>query len=49
MATSGARRKAFGGLGQWWGVLAGFLLIAAWVNSAAGPAVVIVLSALTAA
>ena len=48
MATSGARAKAFGGLGQWWGVLAGFLLIAAWVNSAAGPAVVIVLSTLTA-
>ncbi|WP_225841412.1 hypothetical protein [Streptomyces albus] len=45
MATSGARNKKLGGLGQWWGVLAGVLLIAAWVNKAAGPAVVISLSA----
>lgn len=45
MATSGASKKLFGGLGQWWGVLAGTLLIAAWVNSAAGPAVVVILSA----
>lgn len=47
MATSGARSKALGGLGQWWGVLAGLLLIAAWINSSAGPAVVIALSAIT--
>ncbi|MFF1718682.1 hypothetical protein [Streptomyces sviceus] len=46
MATSGARRSRFGGLGQWWGVLAGALLIAAWINAAAGPVVIIVLSAL---
>ncbi|WP_063784773.1 hypothetical protein [Streptomyces rimosus] len=46
MATSGARGGRLGGLGQWWGVLAGALLVAAWVNSAAGPAVVITLSAL---
>ncbi|MFE6163507.1 hypothetical protein ACFQ7F_31870 [Streptomyces sp. NPDC056486] len=45
MATSGARKKLYGGLGQWWGVLAGALLIAAWINSAAGPAVVVTLSA----
>ncbi|MCF3105610.1 hypothetical protein IPZ58_29045 [Streptomyces roseoverticillatus] len=45
MATSGARASRLGGLGQWWGVLAGALLIAAWINKAAGPAVVIVLSA----
>ncbi|MEV8546277.1 hypothetical protein [Streptomyces sp. NPDC051572] len=49
MATSGARTKGLGGLSQWWGVLAGFLLIAAWINSAAGPVIVIVLSAATAA
>ncbi|MEU6352866.1 hypothetical protein ABZ896_26665 [Streptomyces sp. NPDC047072] len=41
MATSGARSSRFGGLGQWWGVLAGALLIAA-----AGPVVIITLSAL---
>ncbi|MCX4533044.1 hypothetical protein OHA79_28915 [Streptomyces sp. NBC_00841] len=45
MAASGASSKRFGGLGRWWGVLAGALLIAAWINSAAGPAVVIALSA----
>lgn len=45
MASSGARRSNLGGLGQWWGVLAGVLLIAAWINRAAGPAVVIILSA----
>lgn len=45
MGTSGERKKTIGGLGQWWGVLAGLLLIAAWVNKAAGPAVVIGLSA----
>ncbi|MET7357278.1 hypothetical protein ABZS76_02400 [Streptomyces sp. NPDC005562] len=45
MATSGASKKHFGGLGQWWGVLTGALLIAAWVNSAAGPAVVVIPSA----
>ncbi|MEV7733861.1 hypothetical protein OH768_34485 [Streptomyces sp. NBC_01622] len=45
MATSGARSSRLGGLGQWWGVLAGALLIAAWINKAAGPAVVITLSA----
>ncbi|MXM64130.1 hypothetical protein GR925_11900 [Streptomyces sp. HUCO-GS316] len=44
MAASGASSKRFGGLGQWWGVLAGALLIAAWINSAAGPPVVIALS-----
>ena len=33
-----------GGLGEWWGVLAGALLIAAWINRTAGPAVVITLS-----
>jgi hypothetical protein len=46
MATSGARKATFGGLGKWWGVLAGFLLIAAWINQAAGPPVVIGLSAI---
>ncbi|MFJ4198450.1 hypothetical protein ACIP2Y_02295 [Streptomyces sviceus] len=46
MATSGARSSRFGGLGQWWGVLAGALLIAAWINAAAGPVVIITLSAL---
>ncbi|WP_405746114.1 hypothetical protein [Streptomyces canus] len=49
MAASEARAKGLGGLGQWWGVLAGLLLIAAWINSAAGPAVVVGLSAATAA
>jgi hypothetical protein len=45
MATSGARKATLGGLGKWWGVLAGFLLIAAWINKAAGPPVVVGLSA----
>ncbi|MFE6959551.1 hypothetical protein [Streptomyces sp. NPDC057696] len=45
MATSGAKSRRFGGLDQWWGVLASALLIAAWINSAAGPTVVIMLSA----
>ncbi|MFR9758194.1 hypothetical protein [Streptomyces sp. TR06-5] len=44
MATSTARKKQVGGLGQWWGVLAALLLIAAWINEAAGPVVVIGLS-----
>ncbi|KAA0932230.1 hypothetical protein [Streptomyces apricus] len=44
MATSGAKSSLLGGLGHWWGVLAGALLIAAWINKAAGPAVIIVLS-----
>jgi len=34
----GAGKTHFGGLGKWWGVLAGALLIAAWINSTAGPA-----------
>ncbi|MFJ7626206.1 hypothetical protein ACIQZN_06920 [Streptomyces sp. NPDC097595] len=48
MATSGARAKGsrLGGLGQWWGVIAAALLIAAWMNRAAGPVTVAVLSAL---
>ncbi|MER7173013.1 hypothetical protein [Streptomyces mesophilus] len=45
MAASRAKSKLFGGLGQWWGVLAGALLIAAWINASAGPAVVLTLSA----
>ncbi|MFF9085411.1 hypothetical protein ACF1BE_03105 [Streptomyces sp. NPDC014991] len=45
MATSGARSGRFGGLGQWWGVLAAALLIAAWINGAAGPVVIAALSA----
>ncbi|WP_234430749.1 hypothetical protein [Streptomyces sp. NRRL F-4489] len=45
MRTSGARASRFGGLGQWWGVLAGGLLIAAWINRTAGPAVITGLSA----
>ncbi len=45
MATSGAGKTRFGGLEQWWGVLAGALLIAAWINSTAGPAAVVALSA----
>ncbi|MFJ2113637.1 hypothetical protein ACIOEX_17415 [Streptomyces sp. NPDC087850] len=47
MAASGARSargRQLGGLGQWWGVLALALLIAAWMNRVAGPAVVITLS-----
>lgn len=48
MATSGARARSnrLGGLGQWWGVIAAALLIAAWINKAAGPAIVATLSAL---
>ncbi|MFE7313854.1 hypothetical protein ACFU7T_12205 [Streptomyces sp. NPDC057555] len=46
MTTSGATSSRFGGLGQWWGVLAGSLLIAAWINRTAGPAVIIGLSAI---
>ncbi len=48
MATSGARTRSsrLGGLGQWWGVIAAALLIAAWINKAAGPAIVAILSAL---
>lgn len=49
MATSGAAGKGLGGLGKWWGVLSGLLLIAAWINHAAGQIVVIVLSAVTTA
>lgn len=49
MATSGAAGKGLGGLGKWWGVLSGLLLIAAWINHAAGPIVVIVLSTVTTA
>ncbi|WP_255308184.1 hypothetical protein [Streptomyces marincola] len=41
------KKSAFGGLGRWWGVLTGLLLVAAWVNAAAGPAVVLTLSAAT--
>lgn len=33
-------------MGQWWGVIAAALLIAAWINKAAGPAIVASLSAL---
>ncbi|RDG34485.1 hypothetical protein DVH02_30440 [Streptomyces corynorhini] len=47
MTASGARRargRRLGGLGQWWGVLVCALLIAAWINRTAGPAVVITLS-----
>ncbi|MBQ0987304.1 hypothetical protein KBZ10_22850 [Streptomyces sp. F63] len=44
MATSGVRSKKLGGLGQWWGVLVGSLLIAAWINKAAGPVVIVLLS-----
>ncbi|MEE4490998.1 hypothetical protein [Streptomyces sp. BE230] len=46
MATSAARSVRLGGLRQWWGVIAAALLIAAWVNKAAGPASVAVLSGL---
>ncbi|GLW16281.1 hypothetical protein Stsp01_30240 [Streptomyces sp. NBRC 13847] len=45
MATSGARSGRLGGLGQWWGIIAAALLVAAWINKAAGPAVVAALSA----
>ncbi|MFI9080488.1 hypothetical protein ACIGW8_29155 [Streptomyces sioyaensis] len=45
MATSGARSGRLGGLGQWWGIIAAALLIAAWINKAAGPAIVAALSA----
>jgi hypothetical protein len=47
MGRSSAKR--FGGLGKWWGVLTGALLIAAWINHVVGPLVVIGLSAATAA
>ncbi len=47
MGMAKRKRSTFGGLGRWWGVLTGLLLIAAWVNSAAGPAVVVVLSSAT--
>ncbi|MGQ4416604.1 hypothetical protein ACN6LA_002464 [Streptomyces sp. SAS_269] len=43
---AGRRDGALGGLGKWWGVLAAALLIAAWVNAKAGPAVIVGLSAL---
>ncbi|MEU1805538.1 hypothetical protein [Streptomyces sp. NPDC019937] len=44
----GRRKKSrFGGLERWWGALTAALLIAAWINSAAGPAVVITLSLAT--
>lgn len=33
-------------MGQWWGVIAAALLIAAWINQAAGPVIVASLSAL---
>ncbi|MFG2267735.1 hypothetical protein [Streptomyces sp. NPDC048720] len=48
MANSGARARnsRLGGLGQWWGVVVAGLLIAAWINRAAGPAIVATLSAL---
>lgn len=46
MAISGAGSNRLGGLGQWWGVIAAALLIAAWINRAAGPVVVATLSAL---
>lgn len=46
MATSGAKSSRLGGLGQWWGVIAAALLIAAWINKAAGPVIVASLSVL---
>jgi hypothetical protein len=46
MTTSARRQKKLGGLGQWWGVIATRSLIAAWVNQAAGPAMMITLSAI---
>jgi hypothetical protein len=48
MATSGTRSRngRLGGLGQWWGVIVAALLVAAWINKAAGPAIVATLSAL---
>ncbi|MBK3580843.1 hypothetical protein JHN63_45140 [Streptomyces sp. MBT65] len=46
MATSGAKSSRLGGMGQWWGVIAAALLIAAWINKAAGPVIVASLSAL---
>ncbi|MCX5361116.1 hypothetical protein OG864_20625 [Streptomyces sp. NBC_00124] len=46
MATS--KVGPLGGLGHWWGVLTAALLIAAWINSYAGPVVVAVLSIATA-
>jgi hypothetical protein len=49
MANTGARarRSRLGGLGEWWGVIAAALLVAAWINRVAGPAVIVSLSALT--
>ncbi len=47
MVNTVARARRFGGLGQWWGVVTGALLVAAWINSVAGPAVVVALSVLT--
>ncbi|MFF6984790.1 hypothetical protein [Streptomyces sp. NPDC010273] len=46
MASSGAKSSRLGGMGQWWGVIAAALLIAAWINKAAGPVIVTGLSAL---
>ncbi|MEV0903700.1 hypothetical protein [Streptomyces hokutonensis] len=46
MATSGVKSSRLGGLGQWWGVIAAALLVAAWINKAAGPVVVVSLSSL---
>ncbi|MFH0242606.1 hypothetical protein ACGRHY_09225 [Streptomyces sp. HK10] len=40
-------RSRFGGLERWWGVLTGALLIAAWIDRAVGPAIVVILSAAT--
>ncbi|MGH3313330.1 MAG: hypothetical protein ACRDP3_22545 [Streptomyces sp.] len=42
-----AKNGKLGGLGRWWGVLTFALLIAAWVNSVAGPAIVLTLSVAT--
>ncbi|MCM3806139.1 hypothetical protein [Streptomyces malaysiensis] len=42
-----AKNGKFGGLGRWWGVLTFALLIAAWINSVAGPAIVLTLSIAT--
>jgi len=39
-----SKNRPLGGLAKWWGALAGALLIAAWINRTAGPAVVIILS-----
>lgn len=42
-----SKNGILGGLGRWWGVLTFALLIAAWVNSVAGPAIVLMLSVAT--